>query len=57
VGQDCSLSLKFATAPGASSTNFTAPVSFRILMVDSMMGQLSVQPDATTTLTGSFTAQ
>lgn len=57
VGQDCSLSLKFSTQIGANSNNFTAPTSFRVLMVDSTTGQLSLQTDPSTTLSGLFTAQ
>ena len=57
VGGDCSVVLSFSTASGSSSTGFVAPTSFRILMVNSTTGLLSTQPDATTTLTGTVTAQ
>jgi len=58
IGQDCSLVLKFATSTGSNSSNFTAPTSFRVQMVDSSTGQLSIQTDANTSiLTGIFTAQ
>ena len=58
VGQDCSLGLKFdTTTPGASSTNFVAPASFRVQMIDSANGFLSVQTEAGNTLTGSVVAQ
>ena len=57
VGADCSLSLKFSTAAGASSSGFVVPASFRVLMVDATTGLLSVQPDTNTTLTGTLIAQ
>lgn len=57
VGNDCSVTLSFSSATGASSTGFVAPVSFRILMTDATGGLLSTQPDANTTLTGAVTAQ
>jgi len=57
VGQDCSLNLKFSSAAGANSSNFTAPMSFRVLMTDSTTGEVSVQTDSTNTLTGMIRAQ
>jgi hypothetical protein len=57
VGADCSVSLKFSTTAGANSTNFAAPSSFRVLMVNSSTGQLAIQPDSSTTLTGTLSAQ
>ncbi|MCU1234259.1 MAG: hypothetical protein JWP63_2226 [Candidatus Solibacter sp.] len=54
---DCTLTLSFATATGSNSTNFVAPSSFRVLMVDSTSGLLTVQPDANTTLTGTVDSQ
>jgi len=57
VGTDCSLTLKFSTTPGANSTNFVAPTSFRALMVDSGNGLLAIQPDSGTLVTGSLIAQ
>jgi hypothetical protein len=57
VGADCSLSLKFSTTAGANSTNFVAPSSFRVLMVNSSTGLLAIQPDSNTTLTGTLSAQ
>jgi len=56
VGQDCSLTLTFSSSAGSSS-NFTAPRSFKVLMIDPTTGRLAVQTDANTTLTGLFTAQ
>jgi len=58
VGQDCSMTLKFdTTTSGASSSNFTAPNTFRVQMVDSKTGELSMTTDANNTLTGTFIAQ
>jgi len=58
VGNDCSLTLKFNSGAGSgNSSNFVAPVSFRVQMVDSVNGQLSLQTEAGNTITGSFTAQ
>jgi hypothetical protein len=57
VGADCSVSLKFSTTAGANSSNFAAPSSFRVLMVNSSSGQLAIQPDSSTTLTGTLSAQ
>jgi len=57
VGADCSVALKFSTATGANSANFKAPSSVRILMVNSSSGMLAIQPDSSTTLTGTLSAQ
>jgi hypothetical protein len=58
VGGDCSVTLKFdTTTPGASSTGFVAPTSFRALMVDATTGMLIIQPDANTSLAGTLIAQ
>jgi len=58
VGQDCSLVLKFDNAlPNSTSSNFVAPASFRVQMVDSNSGLLSIQTEAGNTLTGTFMAQ
>jgi hypothetical protein len=57
VGGDCSVSLSFSSATGASSSNFVAPTSFKLLMIDATTGFISTQPDSTTTLTGTLIAQ
>ena len=58
AGQDCSLVLRFDNSnPGGTSANFVAPTTFRVQMVDSVNGQLSVQTEAGNTLTGTFVAQ
>jgi hypothetical protein len=57
VGADCSVTLKFSTTAGANSSNFAAPSSFRVLMVNSSSGMLAIQPDSGTTLTGTLSAQ
>jgi hypothetical protein len=57
VGADCSVSLKFSTLAGANSSNFVAPSSLRILMVNSSSGMLAIQPDSNTMLTGTLSAQ
>jgi len=57
VGADCSVALKFSTTAGANSSNFVAPSAFRVLMVSSSTGQLAIQPDSSTTLTGTLSAQ
>jgi hypothetical protein len=57
VGTDCSVSLKFSTTAGANSSNFVAPSSLRVLMVNSSSGLLALQPDSNTTLTGTLSAQ
>jgi len=58
VGQDCSLVLRFDNSlPGGTSSNFVAPASFRVQMVDSMTGQLSIQTEPGNTVTGTFIAQ
>jgi hypothetical protein len=57
VGADCSVSLKFGTTSDAASANFVAPTSFRFLMLDATNGLLAVQPDSSTTVTGTLVAQ
>jgi hypothetical protein len=57
VGADCSVNLKFSTLAGANSSNFVTPSSFRVLMTNSSTGLLAIQPDSTTTLTGTLSAQ
>ena len=57
VGGDCSLSLSFNTTAGSNSTNFVAPSSLKILMVDASNGLITLQPDASTILTGTITSQ
>jgi hypothetical protein len=51
------VSLKFSTTAGANSSNFVAPSSLRVLMVNSSSGLLALQPDSNTTLTGTLSAQ
>jgi hypothetical protein len=57
VGADCGVTFSFSKAAGANSSNFAAPASFRVLMVNSASGLLAIQPDANTTLTGTFSNQ
>lgn len=61
VSADCSLSLSFASGSGGTTgavgAGLTTPVTFRGALVNSVSGQLVLQPDAQTTLTGQFIAQ
>jgi hypothetical protein len=54
VGGDCSVTLKFNSP---SNSSFVIPASFKILMIDSTTGMLALQPDSTSTLTGTLVGQ
>lgn len=57
VGADCSLKLSFSSAFPGTTANFRAPVSLGGLTTDSSQGLLVLQPDANTSLTGTFVVQ
>jgi hypothetical protein len=57
VGADCSLKLTFSPTFPGTTANFKAPSSLSGLTVDSTGGLLVMQPDANTTLTGTFIVQ
>ena len=54
VGGDCSVTLKFNSS---ATSSFVVPASFKILMLDSTTGMLALQPDSTSTLTGTLVGQ
>lgn len=59
VAADCSLSLTFNSGGGTTGSvgSFTAPLLFRGALVNNRGGQLVIQPNSSTTVTGEFFAQ
>ena len=61
VGSNCTLSLTFATGGTSSAAGVTsailAPVSFTGGLLNGSTGLLTVQPNATSTVTGAFVSQ
>jgi hypothetical protein len=55
VGTDCSIQLTFS--PSTGGTTAPVPTSFKGLLVNNGSGFVTIQPDTTSTITGTFVAQ